>query len=61
MAALFIIVVGLLARQAVFACVVDVTQTEHAIRRNYPGEIVNRFSAPSPPVVHDGRTRRGTA
>ncbi len=36
MAALFIIVVGLVALRAVIAFFVDVTQTKHAVRRNYP-------------------------
>ncbi len=41
MAALFIFVVGLAVMWAVFAYIVDVTQTKQAIRRNYP--VVGRF------------------
>ena len=41
MAALFIFAIGLLALWAVFAYVVDVTQTSQAVRRNYP--VIGRF------------------
>ncbi|MEA3277519.1 MAG: FMN-binding glutamate synthase family protein [Pseudomonadota bacterium] len=41
MAALFIFLVGLVALWAVFAFIVDVTQTKQAIRRNYP--VIGRF------------------
>ncbi len=41
MAALFIFVVGLVVLWAIMAYVVDVTQTKHAVRRNYP--VVGRF------------------
>ncbi len=41
MAALFVFAVGLLALWAIFAYVVDVTQTSQAVRRNYP--VIGRF------------------
>ena len=41
MAALFVFAIGLLALWALFAYVVDVTQTSQAVRRNYP--VIGRF------------------
>ena len=41
LAALFILVLGALALWAVVAYILDVTQTRHAIRRNYP--VIGRF------------------
>ena len=41
MAALFVFAVGLLALWAIFAYIVDVTQTSQAVRRNYP--VIGRF------------------
>jgi glutamate synthase domain-containing protein 2 len=41
MAALFVFAVGLLALAVVVMFIVDVTQTEHAVRRNYP--VIGRF------------------
>jgi glutamate synthase domain-containing protein 2 len=41
MASLFILVIGLAALAALVTYVIDVTQTKHAIRRNYP--VIGRF------------------